>query len=89
LNSALQKTKEQNDEILNLKLEINQLQDTIKQEKNKYSKISLENVDIQSKVRFLEKEIARINVQKEKSTSLPPVVPPVVVSDQPDSESDS
>lgn len=89
MNSALQKTKEQNDEILNLKLEINQLQDTIKQEKNKYSKISLENVDIQSKVRFLEKEIARINVQKEKSTSLPPVVPPVVVSDQPDSESDS
>jgi len=59
LREVQQRVQDQDEQLLSSKLEIKRLEERVQDEKSKSAQLSLGKVDLDAKVRFLEKELRR------------------------------
>jgi len=81
LRETHKKEEEQREEILSAKGEIKRLEDKIQEEKSKNAQLSLAKVDLEAKVKYLEKELRRATQTVPKSPT-PPTIQTAVRSEE-------
>jgi len=88
LRDSQKKVDELSSDILSSKGENKKLEDKIQEEKSKNAQLSLAKVDLESKIRHLEKELKRATTPTPKSPTLPTVQPSTRSEEQSEDPSD-